>query len=59
VPSQTVAFQNGTTLTPELGSMLLQTTEEISALFDGMTETADIGTASCFLVGRALRENGR
>jgi hypothetical protein len=35
--------------------MFLEATEEISALFDGMTETADIGTTSCFLVVRALR----
>jgi hypothetical protein len=59
MPSQTVAFQNGTTLTPELGAMFLEATEEISALFDGMTETADIGATSCFLIGRTLRENHR
>jgi hypothetical protein len=54
-----MAFQNRTTLTPELGAMLLQTPEKISALFDGMTETADIGSTSRFLVSRALRKNGR
>jgi len=54
-----VAFQNGTALTAEFGAMFLKTTEEISALFDGMTETADIRTTRCFLVSRALGENHR
>jgi hypothetical protein len=49
-----MAFQHRAAWAPEFIAMLLQTAEEISALFDGMTEPANVGTTGRLLFGCAL-----